>query len=190
MHNSLLGSRDFVMRIRPLIIESSDRADETVNLAILSGDRALFVSQIESGNMFRKVAPLRGLPPLHECCAEEALLSALNAEGCNHLIDRLTYDMFADKTHQSKSPPTEEIEWIIEQGRSYDREEQFEETQCVAAAIFCNIGALMCVFSIRGPSVRISEERLVGHGDTAPRTANRVIQRLRCVSPSHWAKYD
>ena len=178
------------MRIRPLIIESSDRTDETVNLAILSGDRALFVSQIESGNMMRMVAPLRGLPPLHEWCAEEALLSALNAEGCNHLIDRLTYDMFADKTHQSKSPPTEEIEWIIEQGRSYDREEHVEGTPCVAAAVFYELGAPICVLNIRGPRVRISEKLLVGYVDTAARTANWAIQSLRGLSPSHWAEYE
>lgn len=162
MDNSFLGSRDFVMRIRPLIIKSSDRTDETVNLAILSGDRALFVSQIESGNMMRMVAPLRGLPPLHTWSAGKTLLSALHAEECNHLIDRLTYNMFADKTHQSKSPPTKEIEWIIDQSRFYNREENVEGTQCVAAAIFQDLGAPICVFSIRGPRVRISEKLLVG----------------------------
>ena len=150
----------------------------------------LLVSQIESVNMRRLVASLWGLPPLHASGVEETLLNVLNSEQCNHLIDRLTNNIFAYEMHRSKSPPTKEIEWMTEQGRSYDCEEHVEGTQCVASAVFFELGAPKCVLSIGGPRVRISEGLLVGHDDTAARTANWAIQRFGGVSPSHWAKYD
>ena len=47
MGNAFVRSRDYVAQLRPLMIELSDQTGETVNLAILSGHKALFVSQIE-----------------------------------------------------------------------------------------------------------------------------------------------
>ncbi|HCL68171.1 MAG TPA: hypothetical protein DIC49_01540 [Gammaproteobacteria bacterium] len=190
MRNAFMRSKDFVAQIRPLMIELSDHTGETVNLAILSADRALFVSQIESANMMRMVAPLGSLSPLHASGAGKALLSALNAQERNHLMDQMTYDALTNKTHQSKNSLTKEIERIIEEGRSYDREEHVERMQCVAAPVFNELGAPVCALSISGPGVRITEEVLIRHGDAVAQTANHATQLVGGISPSHWVTYD
>ena len=190
MGNAFLRSRDFVAQIRPLMIELSDHTGETVNLAILSGNGALFVSQIESTNMMSMVAPLGSLSPLHASGAGIALLSSLNAEERDQLMDQLTYHALTDKTHQSKSSLTKEIGRIIEKGCAYDREEHVEGMQCVAAPVFNELGAPICTLSISGPRVRITEEVLIGHGDAVAQTANRATQLIGGIPPSHWATYD
>ena len=172
------------------MIELSGHAGESVNLAKLLADRALFVSQIESTNMMRMVAPLGSLSPLHASGAQKALLSALNAQERNHLMDQLTYDALTNKTHQSKNSLTKEIERIIEEGRSYNREEHVEGMRCVATPVFIELGVPVCAFSVGGAGVRITEEVLIGHGDAVAQTANQATQLISGIPPSDWATYD
>ena len=98
MGNAFVRSRDYAQQLRPLMIELSDRTGETVNLAILSGSKALFVAQIESANMMRMNAPLGSLSPLHASGAGKALLVALEQEERAELMDQLNFDAMTQKT--------------------------------------------------------------------------------------------
>jgi IclR family acetate operon transcriptional repressor len=187
MGNGFVRSRDYVAQLRPLMIELSDQTGETVNLAILSGSKALFVSQIESANMMRMVAPLGSLFPLHASGAGKALLAALDQEERNELMDQLSFDAMTAKTLCSKASLNQEVEWIIAEGRSYDREEHVEGMQCVAAPVFNETGSPICALSVSGPSVRVTEAVLVGHGNAVLKTAHLATQLLGGIPPKHWA---
>jgi IclR family acetate operon transcriptional repressor len=186
MGNAFVRSRDYVAQLRPLMIELSDQTGETVNLAILSNDKALFVSQIESAKMMRMVAPLGSLSPLHASGAGKALLAALDVEDRTQVIDGLVFDALTDKTLQTKDGLTREIHQIIEEGRSYDREEHVAGMQCVAAPVFNELGMPLCALSVSGPSVRVTETVLVGHGDAVAKTADLATQLLGGIAPKHW----
>jgi len=187
MGNAFVRSREYVAQLRPMMIELSDQTGETVNLAILSGSKALFVSQIESANMMRMVAPLGSLSPLHASGAGKALLAALGQEERNELMDQLSFDAMTEKTLCSKVSLTQEIERIIAEGCSYDREEHVEGMQCVAAPVFNETGSPICAFSMSGPSVRVTEAVLVGHGNAVLKTAYLATQLLGGIPPKHWA---
>tara|TARA_B100001093_G_scaffold362952_1_gene347729 strand:- start:1974 stop:2681 length:708 start_codon:yes stop_codon:yes gene_type:complete len=188
--NAFVRFRDFVGQIRPLTIGLSDHTGETVNLATLAGNRALFVLQMESENTVRKVAPLISLSLLHASDTGKVLLSVPNAEECSQLMEQLAYDALTDNTPQSKSSLTKDIERIIEEGRFYDREAHVEGMQCVTAPVFDELCAPTCMLGISGPMVRITEEVLVGHGDAVAQTANQVTQLLGGISPSQRSAHD
>ena len=59
--------------------------------------------------------------------------------------------------------------------------------QCVAAAVFGELGAPMCALSVSGPRVRMTGPVLVGHGDAVSKTAQMAIQLLGGVVPKHWS---
>ena len=82
---------------------------------------------------------------------------------------------------------SEEIDLIIAEGRSYDREEHVDGMQCVAAPVFGEFGAPICALSVSGPSVRVTEPVLVGHGDAVSKTAQMATQLLGGVVPKHWS---
>ncbi len=187
MGNAFVRSRDCVAELRPLMMELSDRTGETVNLAILSGSKALFVSQIESANMMRMVAPLGSLSPLHASGAGKALLAALDQEERAELMDQLNFDAMTQNTLGSPTSLSEEFDRIIAEGRSYDREEHVNGMQCVAAPVFGELGAPICALSVSGPSVRMTEPVLVGHGDAVSKTAQMATQLLGGVVPKHWS---
>jgi IclR family acetate operon transcriptional repressor len=126
------------------------------------------------------------LSPLHASGAGKALLAALNQEDRNELMDQLSFDAMTEKTLRSKASLSEEIERIIAEGRSYDREEHVEGMQCVAAPVFNELGSPICALSVSGPSVRVTEEVLVGHGNAVSKTAHLATQLLGGIPPKHW----
>lgn len=187
--NTFVRSRDYVAQLRPLTIELSDRAGATVNLVILSGSKALFVSQIESANMMCMVEPLGSLSPLHVSSVGIALLAALDQEERAELMAQMNFDAMPHETLRSTASLSEEIERLISRGRSYDREEHVDGMRCAAAPVFGELGAPICALSVIGPSVRITEEVSVGHGNAVSRTAHTAIQLLGCVALKHWSSH-
>lgn len=188
--NAFVQSRDYVAQVRPLMIELSNKTGETVNLAILSGNKALFVSQIESSNMMRMVAPLGSLSPLHASGAGKALLAALSTQWRNKLLSDLSFYKLTKRTHRSRTSLVEEIRTIIKEGCSYDREEHVEGMQCVAAPIFNELGYPICALSVSGPSVRLSEIVLLEHGVAVSAIGKLATQLIGGQPPIHWSQHD
>ena len=140
--------------------------------------------------MMRMVAPLGSLCPLHASGAGKALLAALDQKERNELMDQLSFDAMTEKTLCSKALLNQEVERIIAEGRSYDREEHVEGMQCVAAPIFNETGSPICALSVSGPSVRVTEAVLVGHGNAVLKTAHLATQLLGGIPPKNWASDD
>ncbi|MEC8693553.1 MAG: IclR family transcriptional regulator [Pseudomonadota bacterium] len=188
--NVFVRSCDYVAELRPLMIELSDRTGETINVPILSGSTALFVSQIESAIMMGMISPLDSLSPLHASSAGKASLAALvDQEERAELMVQLNFDAMTHKTLRSRASLSEEIECILAEGWSYNRGEYVDGMRCVAALVFGELGAPICALSISGPSVLLTERVLAGHGDAVSKTAQMAIQFLGGVAPKHWSSH-
>ena len=133
------------------------------------------------------VAPLGSLSPLHASDAGKELLVPLEQEERAELMNQLNFDAMTQKTLGSRASLSEEIDHIIAEGRSYDREEHVDGMQCVAAPVFGELSAPICALSVSGPSVRATEPILVGHGDAVSTTAQIATQLLGGIVPKHWS---
>lgn len=187
--NAFVRSRDFIAQLRPLMTELSETTGETVNLAILSEERALFVSQVESRHMMRMVAPLGSRAPLHASSAGKALLAGSREAVRDEIVKRLHYPELTAQTLQTADAFRAEIEAVIEAGCAYDREEHVVGMQCVAAPVFSEIGEPICALSISGPSVRMDATRLASNAQAVTRACARATRLLGGQPPAHWHAY-
>lgn len=188
--NAFIRSRDFIAQLRPLMAELSEATGETVNLAILSDERALFVSQVESGHMMRMVAPLGSRAPLHASSAGKALLAGSSEETRDNIIEALEYPELTVHTLKTQKAYRLEIETVITEGCAYDREEHVVGMQCVAAPVFSEMGEPICALSISGPSVRMDAERLRNNAQAVRRACAEATKLLGGQPPAHWHAYD
>ncbi len=101
-------------------------------------------------------------------------------------MEQITYEALTDKTHRSQASLDAEIQTIIAEGRSYDRQEHVDGMQCVAAPVFNELGSPICTLSISGPSVRMSDAVFIDHGDAVAQTAHMATQLLGGIPPNHW----
>ena len=188
--NAFVRSRDYIAQLRPLMTDLSEATGETVNLAILSDHRALFVSQVESAHMMRMVAPLGSRAPLHASSAGKALLAGSLAEDREQIMDTLEFPELTIHTIRHLKAYRLEIETAITEGCAYDREEHVMGMQCVAAPVFSETGAPICALSVSGPSVRMNRERLHLNAQAVRDACKAATKSLGGQPPAHWSAYD
>lgn len=189
MGNAFVRARDYVALLRPLMVELSEETGETVNLAILSSGRALFVSQVESTKMMRMVAPLGSLAPLHASGAGKALLAGLSQDDREELLRDMPFPSLTECTLANRDAMVAEVNAIVQIGCAYDREEHVEGMRCVAAPVFNEVGYPVCALSVSGPSVRINDAVLDQHAAAATTMGRRATAFLGGQVPGHWEAY-
>ncbi len=190
MGNAFVRSRDYVAQLRPLMVELSELTGETVNLAILSGQKALFVAQVESTNMMRMVAPLGSQSPLHVSGAGKALLAGLSRREREALMNQLDYSQCTEHTLTSADALAVELELVVAEGTAFDREEHVAGMQCIAAPVFNEIGEPLCALSVSGPSVRLIEPVRAECAVAVRAMGGRATEVVGGRPPSHWLAYD
>jgi len=70
--NAFLSNRDMVATARPFMRRLMEQSGESVNLAMLDRDEAVFLSQVECREMMRMMVALGGGAPLHASGAGKA----------------------------------------------------------------------------------------------------------------------
>jgi IclR family acetate operon transcriptional repressor len=142
-------------RARPLLERLRDRFGETVNLAVLDGNRIAYVEILESTRAMRLAARVGDRVPVHSSalgktiCARMAdaeIAQILRAEG----MPRLT-----GNTITTVSGFLSEIAGVRERGWAMDDREHEEDGRCVAVAV--PGGRIPAAISLSAPAARLSQ---------------------------------
>lgn len=187
--NAFVRARDYVVQLRPLMVQLSERMGETVNLAILSERAALFVAQVESTQLMRMVAPLGSRVPLHASGAGKALMAGLPVEERLRLLSALQYSPLTTHTLLSPDQLAQAIERVIESGCAYDCEEQVMGMHCVASPVFNEYGHPLATISVSGPRERLLDDALMACGEIVRQMAAQATAVLGGQPPAHWSAY-
>lgn len=146
--------------LRPYLEALSLQVDETVDLAILDGDKVLFLDQITRIRRLRAVSGIGLEFPLHCTANGKVLLSTLpDAEIIARLPEKLP--MFTENTIPTREQLLKEIAVVRTTKIAYDREEHTLGICAVGAVVCAPLNTLAAV-TIPVPSVRFygNEEHL------------------------------
>lgn len=176
--NAFLEARDFVAIARPFMRRLMEESGESVNLAVLDGDTAVYLSQVECREMMRALARPGGKAPLHSSAVGKALLAARPAEERRALVGRLTLTAFTEKTIARPDALLDALDDSAARGWAVDDEEYALGLRCVAAALYNEHGEPVAAVSLSGPSARVTDERLAELGTLVARTAREITAAL------------
>jgi IclR family transcriptional regulator, acetate operon repressor len=160
-----------VVRLReralPLLQELVALGRECAHLAVLAGDRALYLDRIESGQPLRVDHPPGTLAPLHCTALGKVFLAFAGAPIPAHL-ERHTPRTLTD-------PPllAAHLKTLARQGYTVDDEEYALGVRCVAAPLFGEDGRVVGAIGLSGPAPRIALERLAELGPKVREIAAR-----------------
>jgi IclR family acetate operon transcriptional repressor len=155
-----LRNRDVVAIARPYMHRAMEESGESVNLAILGGGETIYLSQVESRQMMRALAPPGGRAPLHASGVGKALLSGMALQTARQRIATLTFTQFSDKTILDGQALMANIQQAKAQGYAIDDEEHAVGLRCLAAPIYNEFAEPVAAISISGPLARIADARL------------------------------
>ncbi len=172
-----IHNRDVLSVAGPFMRRLMLLSGETVNVAIRNGNEAVLIGQLECKSMVRMCAPLGSRLPLHASGAGKALLYPLAEEELMSIILQ-TGLQHTPTTLVDMPTLLKDLEQARELGYTVDKEEHVVGLNCIASAIYDDVGSVVAAISISGPSSRLTEDRFVSQGELVRDTARDISTAL------------
>ncbi|HXH03895.1 MAG TPA: IclR family transcriptional regulator C-terminal domain-containing protein [Candidatus Competibacteraceae bacterium] len=182
--NAFLDHCDFVARARPYMHRLMEQAGETVNLAVLDGNEAVFLAQVECREMMRMIVKLGSRAPLHASGVGKALLATMSEEDIAAVLHRRGLPRYTDNTITTPGELREELARIRRQGFARDDEEHAVGLRCMAATLHDHQGKALAAISLSGPRARIPDDRMLALGAMVAATAGEITAALGGQRPA------
>jgi len=142
--------------VRPTLSRLVEQTGETANMAMLDGDRVVYVAQVPSKHamaMFTEVGRRVGV---HCTAVGKALAAGLDDEAVRGMLLRSGMDKHTPNTLTSEDEFFAHLARIRELGYAFDEAEQEMGVRCVAAATY---SPTPIALSVSGPAARFSRQR-------------------------------
>mgnify|MGYP002632333994 CR=1 FL=1 len=143
---------DFTKFVRPYLEILAQKTGETVDLSILSGDKIIFVDQIEGNHRLSAVSAVGSDFPAFSSANGKAALSLLDNETITRLLKS---GLFKETENTIASLPMllQEIEGIRETKIAIDDQEHTEGISAMGTAFFDPLGRIFAI-SVPVPTIR------------------------------------
>jgi DNA-binding IclR family transcriptional regulator len=165
---TLAAKAELVRAARPYLHEIVAEFAETAYLAVLRGDRVMFVDVEEAERDLRLAGPLFAEVHFHATAAGKAIAAFLPQENRDALFQHPHFIALTSHTRTSPSEVAQDWEHVRHEGYAINDEETVPGAVFLAAPVFDSRERVCASISIGMPKARYS-----------PRVATKLVDRLR-----------
>jgi len=151
---------DVVQEARPVTRRLAADTGETVNIAVLSDQSALYLDQIAGASALQSHNWVGQHIPLHATSNGKVLLSDLDADELDRRVPTLA--SYTPETITSRDRLRSELATILQQGYAVAVDELEIGLTAIAAPIHDAHGDVVASLSISGPTFRLDGDRVAG----------------------------
>jgi len=169
---------DFVPIAKPFMEELALKAQETVNLAVLSGTEILYLDKVDSPRSVGVMSKIGQRNPVYCTSLGKSLLAFQSEEEQARIIAEIEFRPLTPHTITSRKEFLKEMKQIRLQGYALDRREIEEDVECIAAPIRNHIGNPVAAISISGPQKKIQTPREKEYVGWVTEAAGGISSRL------------
>ena len=148
-------------RLQPAMEELLAQFNETVHLAVLSGNRVHYLSILETTRPLRRITPVELGEPFYATAIGRAFAAWLPEEERRLLIERTELVPLTPYTIVDRDKLIEELNLIRERGWAVQMQECELGVACVAAPVLEEDRPVAAI-SVTMPHVRLTEEKKQG----------------------------
>ena len=163
--------------LQPYIEPLAEKFNETVHVAILTGDWAYYVGKGESRRSLRIDTHVGKQLPAYCSALGKVLLSGLSDEALESYLERTELKQFTHRTITTPDVLRLAIEKIKQQGFGIDDEEIEEGLRCIAVPIYNYHERVMAAISVSGPTTRLNWKSTAGYVKKLTVTAQLIFQK-------------
>ena len=167
---------DVVQEARPVTRRLAADTGETVNIAVLSDQSALYLDQIAGASALQSHNWVGQHIPLHATSNGKVLLSDLDADELDRRVPTLA--SYTPETITSRDRLRSELATILEQGYAVAVDELEIGLTAIAAPIHDAHGDVVASLSISGPTFRLDGDRVAGLVALVVDAAREISARL------------
>ena len=170
--------RSFVLPALPYLRRLRDQTRETANLGVLDRDQLVTISQVESREIVRAIAPPGGLAPIVCSGMGKALLATWPDAEIASFVARTGLPPMTPHSLTSLQAVMADIALVRQRGYAVDDEERNPGLRCVAAPVWSASGEAVCAISISGLAVRLTLARIPEVGAQVRAAAEALSEQL------------
>jgi IclR family acetate operon transcriptional repressor len=145
-------------RAKPYLEKLRDRFQETINLAVLDGNRITYLEIVESQRAMRFAARPGDRDPIHSSALGKAIASTLDEAKVREILETEGMPRRTPHTITDVDEVLAELETVRRRGFALDNRENEEDGRCVAVPIPAT--AAPAALSLSAPAVRMSLEEV------------------------------
>ncbi len=164
--------------VRPLLEDLAHATRETVHMALLDGNMAVYVEKIDSPNSIRMYSRVGKRVPLHCTGLGKAILAYLPKERVHEIVAIEGLPRRTANTITEPKPLFEHLATIRSRGYALDEEEHEEGIRCIAAPLFDRQNQVVGALSITALAFRVDRDRLVSWWPQLRDCAQKVTMAL------------
>jgi DNA-binding IclR family transcriptional regulator len=176
--NRVAVKRVVIARIDPFMRGLCEEVNETVNLARIYHDRALYLHKIESRRSLQMRSDIGSELPLYCTALGKAILAAVEPGRLRALVAGMTLKSHTPATITSKAGLRREIEAVRRKGYAADREEFEVGLTCIAAPLVVPEHDFYGAISISAPTLRMGKGTIRVCAGKLQRTCDIVRRAL------------
>ena len=164
----------------------SRETNETTYIAVLEGNRIVYIDYVESKASLR-IHPVFGESiPLHCTGLGKAMMAFLPEEDINEMLhEKNSLKKFTENTITDPRLIKEQFKIIKKREYAIDNMEHEEGSCCVASPIRNYKGEVFAAISISGPSQRFRPPRIEALGKLVIKTAGEISKKMGYKETSH-----
>ena len=167
---------DLVQEARPICKQLAAGTGETVNIAVLADQSALYLEQVAGSSALQSHNWVGQHIPLHATSNGKVLLSGLDDRAVDAVLGKLT--SYTPRTIVKKTELRAELERVRERGYALATDELEVGLTAAAAPIRNAHGDVIASMSVSGPSFRLTADRMEQVVTTLLEAAAEVSHRL------------
>jgi len=153
--SAFLGRADLIQIAKPIMADLALKAQETVNLAVLSETEILYVDKVDSPRSVGVMSKVGQRNPVYCTSLGKTLLAFQSEERQARVLKAIEFKPLTPNTITSKKKLIQELQAVRKQGYALDCREIEEDVECISAPIRDYQGSAVAAVSISGPQRKI-----------------------------------
>ena len=152
------------MKIRdiasPILDALSKMAGESVNIAILDRNEAVYIEHIETSKSLRIFTQVGNRVPLYCTGMGKVFLAYMNCDELDKALNSNDMLPHTVNTITDVNRLKRELEQVKQEGFAVDNEEMEIGVKCIASPVKNSTGDVLAAISVSGPTARLSNKRV------------------------------
>lgn len=153
------GQMEYRKIALPYMSAINIKLNESVHLAIVEGDEAVYVEKMDSNRPIRLVIKVGGRAPLYAGSASKVLLANLNENKRQDYFKKLELKKMAVNTIVNMEELQDELKKIRKSGYAFSREEIYSDTVGFSCPIKDSSGETIAAIGVSIPKKEYKEEK-------------------------------
>ncbi len=163
---------------KPLMASLMREAGENIYLTVLCEDTVIAIEEVKSSNHLTLNPDVTYTYPLNTCASGKLFLSAMSDEIREQMIAQMDFEKRTDKTITTGPSLLNASREAADRGYALELQEFSDDLNSMASPILDYRGQMVAGIAISGPSMRLTEERMMSFIEPLKWTAKRISEEL------------